>query len=127
MSENAKESCACSTAPRLIFACSGASDVGELADRTARRLTKEGKGKMYCLAGIGGRVNDIMVNAQAAGKILAIDGCKLDCARLTLEQAGFSGFAHLRLEDHGYKKGETPPTGGKIEAAVKLAEPLLEC
>ncbi len=60
--------CQCATAPKLIFACSGAADVGEISDRAARRLTKEGKGKMYCLAGVGGRVPDILVNVQAAQK-----------------------------------------------------------
>ena len=125
MSENTEKPCACSAAPKLIFPCSGASDVGEIADRAARGLTKEGAGKMYCLAGIGGRVNDIIVNAQAAGLILAIDGCKQDCARKTLEGAGFSGFQHLRLEDVGFVKGSSPVTGGRIDEAVALAKPLL--
>ena len=30
-------SCACNAAPTLIFACSGAADVGALADQAARR------------------------------------------------------------------------------------------
>lgn len=49
-----KESeCVCDAAPKLIFACSRAADVGETADRTAGRLTKDSVGKMYCLAGSG--------------------------------------------------------------------------
>ena len=48
--------CTCSAGPKLIFSCSGAADVGELADQTARKLTRNGDGKMFCLAGIGGRV-----------------------------------------------------------------------
>lgn len=125
MSENAEERCTCSTAPKLIFPCSGAADVGEIADRAARRLAKEGAGKMYCLAGIGGRVSDIIVNAQAAALILAIDGCKQDCARKTLVGAGSAGFKHLRLEDAGFAKGSSPATGGRIDEAVGLAKPLL--
>ncbi len=84
--------CQCATAPKLIFACSGAADVGEISDRAARRLAKEGQGKMYCLAGVGGRVPDILVHARAAQKILAIDGCPTECAKQTLLQAGFSGL-----------------------------------
>ena len=52
--------CSCSSAPKLIFSCSGAADVGELADQAARRLTREGSGKMFCLAGIGGQVEGII-------------------------------------------------------------------
>ena len=40
----------CGGGPRLIFACSGASDVGEIADRAARKLSREGVGKMYCIS-----------------------------------------------------------------------------
>ena len=47
--------CSCSSAPKLIFPCSGASDVGGLSDQAARQMTKDGTGKMYCQAGIGGR------------------------------------------------------------------------
>ena len=30
--------CACNTAPKLVFACSGAADVGAIADQAARKL-----------------------------------------------------------------------------------------
>ena len=40
----------------MIFACSGAADVGAVADQAARKMTRDGTGKMFCLAGIGGRV-----------------------------------------------------------------------
>ena len=46
----------CTPASKLIFACSGAADVGKIADLSARKLTEDGVGKMFCLAGVGGRV-----------------------------------------------------------------------
>ena len=46
----------CSGGPKLIFACSGAADVGEISDRAARKLSKDGIGAMFCLAGVGGRI-----------------------------------------------------------------------
>ena len=36
---NTKPQCTCQAAPRLIFPCSGASDVGGLSDRGARQMT----------------------------------------------------------------------------------------
>ena len=127
MSENAKEGCACGSAPKLIFPCSGAADVGEVADQTARQLTKEGAGKMYCLAGVGGHVEDMILNVQAAGKILAIDGCPKDCARKTLEHAGFTNVTHMRLTDMGLQKGSSPATAERVGEIVNRAKPLLMC
>ena len=75
--------CACSAAPKLIFACSGAADVGAVADQAARKLTRDGKGKMFCMAGIGGRISGIMKTTEAAEMILAIDGCALDMTILS--------------------------------------------
>jgi uncharacterized metal-binding protein len=127
MSENKAEGCACSSAPKLIFSCSGAADVGALADQTARRLSKEGAGKMYCLTGVGGRVPNILTNVQAAGKLLAIDGCPLNCARRTLEEAGFKEMAHLELGTAGFPKGQSPASEENIQKAVELAKPMLAC
>jgi len=90
------KACACSEAPRLIFACSGASNLGRIADLAARTLTKDGVGKMYCLAGIGGRVSGIIENTKAASRIFAIDGCDQDCAKKCLELAGFKQVEQLR-------------------------------
>ena len=124
---NSQPQCSCTTAPNLIFPCSGASDVGGLSDQTARPMTLDGTGKMYCLAGIGGRVDGIMTNTRAAARVLVIDGCPQECARKTMELAGFKDFQHLSLAEMGCKKGETPLTPARIrEVAAKGAE-LLAC
>ena len=111
-------SCACGTAPQLIFSCSGAADVGHISDLAARKLTREGAGKMFCLAGIGGRVSGIMETTKAASKILAIDGCPLDCARKSLEEAGIKDFEHLRLTDIGMEKGQSPVSDDLVDQVV---------
>ena len=117
--------CGCSAAPKLIFACSGAADVGHISDLAARRLTAEGAGKMFCLAGIGGRVSGILASTQAAQSILAIDGCQLDCVRNTLEEAGFHKFQHMRLTDMGMEKGKTPASEEAVAQVVSHAKARL--
>ena len=77
---------------------------------------------MFCLAGIGGRVSGIMETTRAATAILAIDGCPLDCAKKTLEQAGFTKFEHLRLSDLGMEKGKTAATGEAVAKVVDLGK-----
>ncbi len=119
MADKANQSACCGGAPKLIFACSGAADVGKISDLAARKLTAEGVGKMFCLAGIGGRVGGIMETTRSASAILAIDGCALDCAKKTLENAGFNKFEYIRLSDLGMEKGKTPATD---EAVAKVAE-----
>jgi len=92
----------------VVFSCSGASDVGALADRAARRMVCDGTARMACLAAIGARVPTTLQTAREAPRVLAIDGCANTCARRILEDAGFADFAHLRLDAMGLKKGETP-------------------
>ena len=127
MSEKAKCGCGCSAAPKLIFACSGAADVGAIADQAARKLTKDGTGKMFCLAGIGGRVSGIMATTESAGKILAIDGCPLNCAKNSLDQAGFKTYEHLQLDDLGMEKGKTPPAPEAIAKVATAGAAKLVC
>lgn len=120
MSDNC--SCSCSASPTLIFSCSGAADVGELSDRAARQLTREGKGKMFCLVGIGGRVSGIIKSTEAAESILAIDGCPLHCAKKCLEQAGFQNFKHIEVTALGLTKGKTPVTDEAVKTVTDEAQ-----
>ncbi|MGD9949051.1 MAG: putative zinc-binding protein [Desulfobulbus sp.] len=117
--------CTCSAGPKLIFSCSGAADVGELADQTARTLTRNGDGKMFCLAGIGGRVSGILKSTEAAASILAIDGCALDCSKKSLEEAGFTRINHLRLTDLGFEKGNAEVNSDSIALIVDKAKIFL--
>jgi uncharacterized metal-binding protein len=130
MSANAPK-CACgcneeSGPTALVYSCSGAADTGEIADRAARRLDAEDKAWMSCLAGIGGRVSGLMANAAAAPALIAIDGCPQDCARKTLELAGFNHVKHVRVTDLGFKKGKTPATEEAICQGADTAVALLK-
>jgi uncharacterized metal-binding protein len=120
-------SCNCDSGPTaLVYACSGSADTGEIADRAARRLDAEDKAWMSCLAGIGGRVSGLMANAAAAPMLLAIDGCPQDCAKKTLELAGFSTVKHVRVTDLGFKKGKSPVTEDAIQRVTIAAAALLK-
>ncbi len=120
-----KNSCLCSGGPTLIFACSGAADVGAIADLAARKMTGEGIGKMFCMAGLGGRVSGIMKTTESACKILAIDGCLLNCVKNSLELAGFNKFEHLQLADIGLEKCNSPVTQENIDKVVTKGKEML--
>jgi uncharacterized metal-binding protein len=122
----AKE-CSCSGGAKLIFSCSGAADVGAIADQAARKLTREGAGKMFCLTGIGGQVDTIMKFAKAAEKIVAINGCALNCTTHCLKKAGFTDFAEIQLGELGMEKGMSPANDENIDKAAEATRKLLTC
>ena len=124
MSSNSNNS-VCDPASRLIFACSGAADVGEISDRAARKLTKDGAGKMFCMAGVAGKVGAIVEATKSASQILAIDGCGVDCVKKCLENAGFVNFQHIRITNMGMEKGKTAVTEENINNAAGKAGRLL--
>lgn len=108
----------------LVFACSGAADVGAIADQAARQLTRQGRAKMFCLAGVGGRIAEIVERTRAAAHIVVIDGCEKDCGRQCLRGAGIATFAHLRLNDLGMEKGQSPVTDERI---ARVADEAATC
>ena len=113
--------------PRIvIYACSGCSDAGELADQTARVLSQQQLGEMSCLAGIGGRVKPLMRKAAQAEHIVAIDGCPLNCTRHTLAQAGFTTVHHLELHRLGLRKGNCPSLDAGLAVTVPAGRELIE-
>jgi len=109
----------------VVYACSGCSDAGEIADRVARQLTRDGVAQMSCLAGIGGRVKSLVMKAENAERILVVDGCPLNCAAHTLRLAGFHKFDHLELHKIGIRKGSCPVTEERIASGVAAAKAML--
>lgn len=110
----------------VVYACSGCSDAGELADRIARQLTREGAAQMSCLAGIGGGVKSLVAKARSAERILVVDGCPLSCARHTFERAGFKEFQHLGLQSLGLRKGACEVNATNIATGVAAAKELIQ-
>ena len=123
MAENQKNCCG---GNRLIFSCSGAADVGELADRAARELTHEGIGKMFCLTGVGGNVGPIVEKTRSADSRLVIDGCSVACAKKLMDNAGITDYAYLQIDALGYEKGKTPVTAESIGRVVSEAKRLYQ-
>jgi uncharacterized metal-binding protein len=121
-----KQNNLCTAAPKLIFPCSGAADVGEISDLVGRLLTKKGAGKMFCLAGIGGHVEGIVKTAKSAAKILIIDGCPVECAKLCCENAGITDYIHMLVTDLGLEKGKTAVSTDNTALVTAEAEKRLQ-
>ena len=68
-----------------------------------------------------------MATTEAASRILAIDGCPLNCVKHCLEQAGFKGFEHLQMADLGLEKGKTPVNDESIATVAAKGAQMLAC
>ncbi len=91
-------SCDCSSEPqKLLYACSGAANVGLLADQVSRKLARDGYGSMTCMAAVA-----------CGAKIFQKYG--LECRSVI-------------LTNYGPKKGETEITADLIDQiAAKIQE-----
>ena len=90
----------------MILACSGGSNVGQLANQAAVELTQEGFGKMYCLAGVGGHLGGFVQSAKDVPQMVAIDGCSTGCAKAILDHAEVLIKSYIVLTDLGIEKNK---------------------
>jgi uncharacterized metal-binding protein len=99
-----EDKCLCEPSEILIFPCSGGSNVGQIANQAGVKLTQDGMGKFFCLAGIGGHVSGMIESTKAGKMLVAIDGCPVACAKKTLEHAGFNIDEYIQVTELGIEK-----------------------
>lgn len=85
----------------VVFACSGASKEGEMADLITRKLYRDGNVHMSCLAAVSAQISPFLKKLKTDEKVVALDGCSKNCVSRTLKNTGFSGFLHVRLDKIG--------------------------
>jgi uncharacterized metal-binding protein len=102
-----EEKCLCEPTEILIFPCSGGSNVGQIANQAGVRLTQNGIGRFFCLAGIGGHISGMIESTKAGKMIVAIDGCPVACAKKTLEHVGFYIDEYVQVTEMGIEKNHT--------------------
>ncbi|MCX5653151.1 MAG: putative zinc-binding protein [Planctomycetota bacterium] len=100
----ALECCGSKKKTILLYACSGGANVAEVADKAARLLMFENVGSMFCLAGIGAGIPNMVQAAKAAGLNVILDGCPMDCAKKIFDNAGLTNYVQVRVTDLGIEK-----------------------
>lgn len=121
------DTCSCQPVEVLLFPCSGGSNVGQIANAAAIRLTQEGKGRIYCLAGLGGDVSGIVASTRLAPIRVVLDGCPVGCGAATLRRLGLEPEVHLVVTELGIAKNKDfnlPPEQVSETAAAAAAEIL---
>jgi uncharacterized metal-binding protein len=75
----------CGSDGNIMIACSGGSNVGQLANQATVELTPEGFGKFFCRTGIGAHLSGFVQSAKEVSNLVVIDGCSVGCAKGILE------------------------------------------
>lgn len=88
----------------IVYACSGSSNTGQMANYVALCLDRSRVAKMSCTAGIGGDVPAIVGFATWGRPTVVIDGCHRHCAKRCLARHGITPDRHYTLTDFGIRK-----------------------
>jgi len=122
-------SCGCECGPEknvLLYACSGGANVAEVADRAVRELMFEGKGTMWCLAGLGAGIQGMIQTARDADLNVVIDGCPMDCAKKIFDNEGVTNYVQVKVTDLGIEKVKgVRATDEQIAAAMDKAREMI--
>jgi uncharacterized metal-binding protein len=111
----------------VLYACSGCSSAGELADHVARELDRAGIVEMASLAGIGALEPQQLSRARSRFPVVAVDGCPNACARRCLERNGIEPSRHFVLARYGAgKRARARFTGQEAERALEALRAELE-
>ncbi len=100
-----KETCCSAGATRLIAACSGRSNVGQIANQVMVEVDKMGGAKSFCLAGVGAGISGFVESAKA-GQVIMVDGCPMACGKKVLEKYQVQPFRYFVVTELGIKKEE---------------------
>lgn len=88
----------------IVYACSGSSNVAQLANGIAVRLDRTGLAEMSCIAGVGGGVKPLVRKATSGRRIIVIDGCPLGCCEAALARHKVTADSVVRLHERGLRK-----------------------
>ena len=112
-----KETCCSGGSTTLIAACSGRSNVGQIANQVMVEVDKIGGAKSFCLSGVGAGSSGFVESAKAA-RVIMIDGCPMACGKKVLQKYEVEPFRYFVITELGIKKEETV---GNLDPGIKLA------
>jgi len=119
----ASDTCACNGSNMLVFACSGGSNVGQIANAAALELDRRGGGRMHCLIGVNAHLGGMVDSAASADYRIVIDGCAVACARQATKRAGISADRHIIVTELGIAKNHTFEwTADQVARVVEAAQ-----
>jgi uncharacterized metal-binding protein len=121
------EKCNKCNAKIIIYACSGSSNVGSIADQVARKLASADCCPLGSLAAIAAGIDTEVDAARSADMNVVIDGCSSDCAKKIMDKASIRNCVHICLTDLGLtKQACAPATEAEVAKAITIVRTILE-
>ena len=116
------------THENIIFSCfGGLSNTGITSALACLEVVKElGRGKVAigCLPSVPLKKKPALGKVRAAKNVITVDGCPFECARKTLEEAGFSATRSIVLtRNTGMKKQALHTDIGKDLGVMAYVSP----
>jgi uncharacterized metal-binding protein len=111
----------------VIYACGGATNVGQIANDAARALSQLGHGTMCCTMALAAQ-NPVEVSKAAyAGKRIVIEGCDNKCLSKVMEAQGLPVDTHFSVTSLGleknrkfnYKEEQVAAVASAVRAAMR--------
>jgi uncharacterized metal-binding protein len=112
-------SCGANEPGRIIFACAGVANVGQITNLAAIQLAEEGYGTPSCVALLATGAENLLSSARAADAVVVIDGCPVLCAKKIADEKGVPVAQHIVVTGLGIEKGPSESyTADDIEKVV---------
>ncbi|MDD4254812.1 MAG: putative zinc-binding protein [Methanofollis sp.] len=89
---------------RIIFACAGASNVGQITNIAAIQLFVEGFGSPACTAQLATGAGPVKRKCAEADEVVVLDGCPVACASKIAEAQGITPDQVIIATEQGIAK-----------------------
>jgi uncharacterized metal-binding protein len=121
-------SCSCGDASavsgpdRIIVACAGVANVGQISNIAALELSAEGYGAAACVALLATGAAGLKTTIRESGEVVVIDGCPAACGRTIAEAEGITPGQHIVVTALGIAKaGPLDFSDDDVETVVAAA------
>ncbi len=109
----------------ILATCDGASNVGQVGNEVARRLTKifPNLVRMCCLSAVGAGSKIHIETFRKAKAVISINGCELACASNILRQKGIEPTFEVTVVKEGVNK--IPTLDFDDETIAKISDRIV--
>ncbi len=113
----------CGKGDVILLACSGGSNVGQIANDACKALDQLGQGSFFCAIGVGAQLPNFVERIKKDGTtVMAIDGCGVGCTKKVLDNVGATADTYMVVTDLGIEKSHhfnhTRDEVGQVAQAV---------
>lgn len=89
---------------RILFACAGAANVGQLTNIAVVQLAQEGFGSHACTAQLANGDGPVKQKCAEADEIVVLDGCPATCASKIVKAQGIEADQTVVITELGIAK-----------------------